>query len=129
MKSKTFVAVTFTRKAAAELRERFQTELRRQAVKRQAGISSAERATYLRLQAASDNVSRAFVGTIHSFCAAKLRERPVEFGVDPAFRELDEDEDLQLREQAWYENINDLFASSDPLIDKIDETWDRSQRP
>ncbi len=114
-------AVTFTRKAAAELRERFQAELRRRASQLQAGGSAQQRTAYLRLQSASDYVSRAFVGTIHSFCAAMLRERPIEFGVDPAFRELDEEEDHQLREQAWQENIADLFATGDPLIDRIDQ--------
>ncbi len=115
------VAVTFTRKAAAELRERFQAELRLRAAELQQGSSPEEQATYVRLQSASDYVSRAFVGTIHSFCAALLRERPIEFGVDPSFRELDEEEDEQLREQSWQENINDLFASGDPLIDQIDD--------
>ena len=115
------VAVTFTRKAAAELRERFQAELRRRAAELQQGSSPGEQATYLRLQSASDYVSRAFVGTIHSFCAALLRERPIEFGVDPSFRELDEEEDERLREQSWHENINDLFAAGDPLIDQIDD--------
>ncbi len=115
------VAVTFTRKAAAELRERFQSQLRRRAGQLQPSESPEGKAMYLRAQSASDNVSRAFVGTIHSFCAALLRERPIEFGVDPAFRELDEEQDRQLREQAWHENINDLFASGDPLIDQIDE--------
>jgi ATP-dependent helicase/nuclease subunit A len=114
-------AVTFTRKAAAELRERFQAELRRRAGQLQSEASLEQRRTYLRLQSASDCVSRAFVGTIHSFCAAMLRERPIEFGVDPAFRELDEEEDQQLREQAWQENITDLFATGDPLIDRIDQ--------
>lgn len=113
-------AVTFTRKAAAELRERFQSELRRRAAKH-AAETDDERAVRDRLLYASDNSSRAFVGTIHSFCASLLRERPIEFGVDPAFRELDEKEDLQLREQAWLENISDLIASSDPLLDKLDE--------
>ncbi len=115
------VAVTFTRKAAAELRERFQAELRRRAAELQSHGKPADNPTYVRLQSASDNVGRAFVGTIHSFCATLLRERPVEFGVDPAFRELDEEEERRLREQAWQENIADLIAVSDPLVDQIDE--------
>ncbi|MEZ6134255.1 MAG: UvrD-helicase domain-containing protein [Pirellulaceae bacterium] len=113
-------AVTFTRKAAAELRGRFQAELRRRTVVRCAETPNAQ-VILDRLLYASDNSARAFVGTIHSFCASLLRERPVEFGVDPAFRELDEKEDMQLRQQAWLENISDLIGSGDPLIDKLDE--------
>ena len=113
-------AVTFTRIAAAELRERFQLALRRRAAEHR-DETPDEQAIRERLLYASDNSSRAFVGTIHSFCASLLRERPVEFGVDPAFRELNEKEDLQLREQAWLENISDLIGSGDPLIDKLDE--------
>ncbi len=115
------VAVTFTRKAAAELRERFQAELRRRAANCDVAVTPAEQAARERLRHACDNSSRAFVGTIHSFCAALLRERPIEFGIDPAFRELDEQEDFELREQAWQENINDLLAVGDPLIDKLSE--------
>ncbi len=113
-------AVTFTRKAAAELRERFQAELRKR-VADQSASTSEECATRDRLLHASDNSGQAFVGTIHSFCASLLRERPIEFRVDPAFRELDAEEDAQLRELAWLENISDLIASNGPLIDKFDE--------
>ncbi len=113
-------AVTFTRKAAAELRERFQAALRKLAAD-QSTSTAEERATRDRLLHASDNSGLAFVGTIHSFCASLLRERPIEFGVDPAFRELDAEEDAQLRELAWLENISDLIASNDPLLDKFDE--------
>lgn len=113
-------AVTFTRKAAAELRERFQAELSRRAAELQNGTEE-EQACSVQMQRASDHVGRAFVGTIHSFCAVMLRERPIEFGVEPLFRELSEEEDLRLRDRAWHENIDDLFASGDALIDKIDE--------
>ena len=65
-----------------------------------------------RQQWPSDHVSRAFVGTIHSFCASLLRERPIEFDVDPAFRELDEQEDSRLREQAWQENSESAWVSA-----------------
>jgi len=50
-----------------------------------------------------------------------LRERPIEFGVDPAFRELDETEDEELRQQAWLQNTNDLLAQKSPLIDQLEE--------
>ena len=112
------VAVTFTRKAAAELRDRFQMELRRAAA--DASTSSTSDETR-RLQSTSDHCGRAFVGTIHSFCASLLRERPIEFGVDPSFRELDDAEDAELREQAWRTNLQDLLAANDPLMERLSE--------
>ncbi len=87
-------AVTFTRKAAAELRGRFQMELEKRA--REAGGAEGKR-----LRQALDRVEQCFTGTIHSFCARLLRERPVEAGVDLAFEEIDEEADKLLREEAW----------------------------
>ena len=114
------VAVTFTRKAAAELRERFQGEIRKRAAEVSAGDTPADREMYARLQSASDHVSRAYVSTIHSFCAALLRERPIEFDIDPSFDELTEEDDERLQDQAWQSNINQLCAANDPLIDEIE---------
>jgi len=101
-------AVTFTRKAAAELRSRFQTELEKAA--RTSGPAQS------RFRDALNRLEQCFVGTIHSFCARLLRERPVEAGVDIGFEELDEDADTQLRHDAWIEYIDSLFANDDPLL-------------
>ena len=62
-------AVTFTRKAAAELRSRFQLGLEKAARAAQ-GVEKA------RLGEAIAHVERCFIGTIHSFCGHLLRERP-----------------------------------------------------
>src|SRR5262245_47626882 len=64
-------AVTFTRKAAAEIRSRFQLEL-----ERAVSDSGSEQRAFL--QDALDHIERCFIGTIHSFCARLMRERPVE---------------------------------------------------
>ena len=81
-------AVTFTRKAAAELRGRFQLAFEDQ-LGRSAKLSdTVDRVA--RLRGAPSNLERFFAGTIHSFCAHLLRERPVEAGVSPGFTELDE---------------------------------------
>ena len=79
------VAVTFTRKAAGELKLRL-----RQGLDRAREEAPAEEAEHL--EAAVARLEEAHIGTIHSFCAEILRERPVEAGIDPAFREIDEDE-------------------------------------
>lgn len=97
-------AITFTRKAAAEIRARFQFEL-----EKRLGASTGEEKA--RLGRALEEIDQIFVGTIHSFCARLLRERPVEAGVDPAFRELDPEEDALLRESAWSRVEDDLAGT------------------
>ena len=93
-------AVTFTRKAAAELRERCQVALERRLKAEQ----EATRRT--RIQDALSHLERLFVGTIHAFCAHLIRERPVEAGVAPGFTELEEAENAALRRRAWRESID-----------------------
>ena len=109
-------AVTFTRKAASELRGRFHLALERRAgqacAARQARPADLERIA--RLQSALSNLERFFAGTIHSFCARLLRERPVESGVSPGFTELDEVQDLELRQRVWREFITSARAAGDP---------------
>lgn len=83
------VAVTFTRKAAGELKLRLRQELDRA---RENAPGPDERR---HLEAAVARLEEAHIGTIHSFCAEILRERPVEAGIDPAFREIDEEEATQ----------------------------------
>ncbi len=63
-----------------------------------------------RLAGALSNLERFFAGTIHSFCARLLRERPVESGVSPGFTELDEVQDLELRQRAWRDFITSARA-------------------
>lgn len=107
-------AVTFTRKAAAELRERFQKELTKAIDESKANHETTLRLE--RLQAAATALGQTFIGTIHSFCAQIIRERPIEFGVNPGFRELEADENKLLMERAWRENLADLTAANDPLL-------------
>ena len=73
-------AVTFTHKAAGELKLRLREELDKERLKQPA------------LEDALKHLEEASIGTIHSFCAQILRERPVEARVDPAFEELSEQE-------------------------------------
>jgi ATP-dependent helicase/nuclease subunit A len=108
------VAVTFTRKAAAELRVRFQSTLE-QATRETTGPGQG------RLKAAVAQLDQCVIGTIHSFCARLLRERPVEAGIDLGFKELDEDVDRRLRDAAWDELVARLHAVGDPLLEQLTE--------
>jgi ATP-dependent helicase/nuclease subunit A len=107
-------AVTFTRKAASELRGRFHLALEGQLARCQVASSeptAAEQAT--RVLHALSNLERCFAGTIHSFCARLLRERPVESGVSPGFTELDEVQDLELRKRAWRDFTSNARSAGD----------------
>jgi ATP-dependent helicase/nuclease subunit A len=91
----TIAAITFTVKAAANLREAFQQALEAAV---QAESPDIERE---RLQKALGEIDRGFIGTTHAFCARLLRERPVEAGLDPEFRELDAPAAFQLSADFW----------------------------
>jgi ATP-dependent helicase/nuclease subunit A len=99
----TMAAVTFTRKAASELRTRFQARLEKEAA--EAGGIEGDR-----LATALADIDQCFIGTIHSFCARLLRERPVEAGVDLAFEEIEPEQDMRLREEAWGEYLASVIA-------------------
>ena len=68
------LAITFTEKAAAELRDRIRARLR------ELGAAEQARAT-----------EGAFISTIHGFCARLLRASALAAGLDPGFTVLDRD--------------------------------------
>jgi ATP-dependent exoDNAse (exonuclease V) beta subunit len=86
----TIVAVTFTHAAAGNMKLRIRHELERR--------RACETDTQVRfyLGEAARGLDRAFVGTIHAFCAQLLRRRPVEACVDPAFQELAQPDALRV---------------------------------
>ena len=108
-------AVTFTRKAAAELRGRFQLALEREL--EQGGPEDRRQ----RIRESLSRLERFFAGTIHSFCARLLRERPVEAGVSPGFTELDEIEEPLIRQRAWRDYRAQARAAGDPNLVALDE--------
>jgi len=86
------VAVTFTEKAAGELKLRLREAL--DVARQQAGSPET-------LNAALAGLEEAHVSTIHGFCAELLRERPVEARVDPLFRVLTEPQAERLFGEAF----------------------------
>jgi ATP-dependent helicase/nuclease subunit A len=95
------VAVTFTEKAAGEMKLRLREQL-------DASLASATAQERDRLLDALAGLELAQINTIHGFCADLLRERPIEAGIDPLFEVLDEAAADRVLEQAfdgWFERV------------------------
>jgi ATP-dependent exoDNAse (exonuclease V) beta subunit len=88
------VAVTFTEKAAGELKLRIREKLEK-------ARTDAEGVKRQRLTDALAHLEEAHVSTIHGFCADLLRERPVEARLDPLFTTLTEGQSQELFERAF----------------------------
>ncbi len=85
------LAITFTDKAAAELRERIRLRFR------ELGAAAQARAT-----------EGAFISTIHGFCAKVLRAHALAAGIDPRFVVLDELDARRLADQAFDDALGEL---------------------
>ena len=88
------VAVTFSEKAAGELKLRLREEL-----ERARGVADPFEGA--RLERAVQRFEEAHVSTIHGFCADLLRERPVEARIDPSFAVLTEGQSARLFDEAF----------------------------
>ena len=78
------VAITFTEKAANEMRSRVRSAIRAQIT---ANPHQGEQRFW---QSLEQQIDGARIGTIHSLCAEILRSQPAQAGIDPLFDVLDE---------------------------------------
>jgi len=86
------LALTFTDKAAAEMKERIRS-----------GILTQEGPQW---EKAAEDFMIAPVQTFHSFCAQVLREFPIEAGLEPGFAVLDEQQASRIHGKAYEDLIH-----------------------
>ncbi|MCY4087201.1 MAG: UvrD-helicase domain-containing protein [Actinomycetia bacterium] len=90
------LVITYTDRAAEELRARIRARL----------VELGHRELAVELD-------RAWISTIHGFCSRLLRSHPLEAGVDPRFRTLDENQARVLRSNAFDEALAAFCAGRD----------------
>ena len=91
---RSLAAITFTEKAAREMRNRIRADI---AAWRAGPCPPEQQAWWADVEA---EIDAARIGTIHGLCAAILRAHPAEAGIDPRFEVLDEGQTIQLRSEA-----------------------------
>lgn len=106
------VAITFTEKAASELKVKLREELEKIL------FEQSDSADDPRILRAISDLERMEVTTIHSFCASLLRERPVEAGVDPNFEVADELTSSLIQHEVWERWLLRKMESEDPVLSR-----------
>jgi len=101
-------AVTFTERAAAELRDRLRARLE------QATLHTTRAEQRERALAALDDLDTAAIGTLHSFAQRILSQHPIEAGIPPLIEVLDEVGSSVAFEGRWSQLRSELL--DDPAM-------------
>jgi len=106
------VAITFTNRAANEMRERLRADLNHML----RIATDDERRRWLNYKRTLDG---AVITTIHGFCARLLREFPIEARVDPQFLLLDEHRAAMMLELTVEEVLSDFISGGHIEISRL----------
>ena len=104
------VAITFTEKAAGELKLRLREGIE------DALETATDETTQKRLRTAATDLERAPVSTIHAFAQALLKERPFEAGLDPGFQVAAEIAGERVMDDAWDGWFDARMAEADDTL-------------
>ena len=107
-------AITFTEKAAADLRHRLRGTLQR------AAAGTADPTELGCFEGALDGLDHAPIGTLHAFARRLLNEFPVAAGLPPGFGVLDELESNLAFEERWEELLERLLEHPHPARGALD---------
>ncbi len=99
-------AITFTDKAAADLRLKI-----RERIEQQAAATNDEK-----LKKSLEDIDGASITTLHGFCLSLLMERPVEAGIDPGSSVLDAHAASALAESVYDEWFDQMAQKPTPAF-------------
>lgn len=108
------LAVTFTNKAAAQMKDRLRTALLKK-------IGECEKEERARLKSQLSALPTADISTIHAFCARLVRTYFYFAEVDPSFRIIspEDAEGMLLSSRALNEVFDSLYESKDAVFTKL----------
>jgi|GEM_PF-1593229 len=115
LKIEEIAAITFTEKAAGELKSRVAQEIDKAIYK------CKEEETLKLLEEAKLSLDDQYVGTIHSFCRELLSSNVFDAGVGLDFKIIDQLEDQNLKDRVWRKYIDKNLDSLDDIIPLMDE--------
>ncbi|MBX9690737.1 MAG: UvrD-helicase domain-containing protein, partial [Cyanobacteria bacterium] len=105
------IAVTFTRKAAGEMRSRLKRRFKEL-------VSQGENSE--RWQSCLFEIDSARIGTIHSLCEAILRAFPAESKVDPNFEIIDEVSQAELIDESIEQAFREIVMAASPELELLE---------
>jgi ATP-dependent helicase/nuclease subunit A len=119
------VALTFTNKAATEMKQRLRAQLLRLTQQADEQIDVFRTRYHLsaeqvgeRARTALEQMEKAQIGTLHSFAAHLLRLHPLESELDPSFQEDDGSRFKELFHSCWDRWLDDELGSAGPQHDR-----------
>jgi ATP-dependent helicase/nuclease subunit A len=119
------VALTFTNKAATEMKQRLRAQLLRLTEQSDDMIATFRTRYHLsaeqvneRARTALEQMEKAQIGTLHSFAAHLLRLHPIESELDPSFQEDDGSRFKELFHSNWDRWLDDELGSAGPQHDR-----------
>lgn len=96
------LAITFTRRAAGELRRRIRERL----------LAAGERRAAVELESA-------YIGTVHSFCGRIARSHALEVGIDPRFTVIEDALADAMRDEAYAAALAARVDADEELLDVL----------